>query len=115
MWQRGTGEVSPLLSQVSVAPRWSLLGAPCFIEAVKVHLKTKSAETLSAYAALSVTAPSVDPILVGPSTDAATTSGRTFEAAQRSSQDSLYPSHVKLGTLQKATVAVLSAIGASLK
>ncbi len=39
------------------------------------------------------------------------------EAGQAHSQPGigLYPSHVKLGTLQKATVALLSAVGASLK
>ncbi|EIE24601.1 ubiquinone biosynthesis protein [Coccomyxa subellipsoidea C-169] len=51
---------------------------------------------------------------MSPTSETATSSGRSFEAAQRPSDDLLYPSHVKLGTLQKATVAVLSAIGASL-
>lgn len=75
----------------------------------------KPAKVLIACAALSLTAASMDLLLVSPAPETATASGRTFEAAQRPSQDSLYPSHVKLGTLQKATVAVLSAIGASLK
>ncbi|CAL5219510.1 g1354 [Coccomyxa viridis] len=46
--------------------------------------------------------------------DVATTSGRTFEAAQQSDRGGLYPSHVKLGQLQRAAVAVLSAVGASI-
>lgn len=45
----------------------------------------------------------------------ASPSGRTFEDAQRPQADALYPSHVQLGTLQKTAVAVLSAIGASVK
>ena len=47
--------------------------------------------------------------------DLATTSGRTFEAAQHHDRRGLYPSHVKLGQLQRAAVAVLSAVGASIK
>lgn len=48
--------------------------------------------------------------------DFASTSGRGHEAGQApAGQACLYPTHVKLGSLQKATVAVLSAVGASLK
>ena len=44
-----------------------------------------------------------------------TTSGRTFAAAQQHEQGMLYEGHVQLGQLQRAAVAILSAVGASLK
>ena len=47
--------------------------------------------------------------------DVATTYGYAFEAAQQDERGLLYPSHVKLGQLQRAAVAILSAIGASIK
>ncbi|BDA42733.1 Ubiquinone biosynthesis protein COQ4 homolog, mitochondrial [Coccomyxa sp. Obi] len=68
----------------------------------------------TAFPALSATAPPLEFHRESTAAASATGSGRSFEAAQRPSNGALYPSHVKLGSLQKTTVAVLSAIGASL-
>ncbi|CAL8467615.1 g7153 [Coccomyxa elongata] len=68
----------------------------------------------TAFPALSATAPPLEFHRESSAAASATGSGRSFEAAQRLSNGALYPSHVKLGSLQKTTVAILSAIGASL-